>query len=157
MSVSDKLSAQDKFSVSAGWGYYDLTNVGLHWNSSAASSFSIYGGTNFAMGDTRYWSLGLSYAHVYQKPLIWNIRAGYSLGTIYWTSDDELYNFTNLAFPFMALIEYPLSKAFTARLEGGILFNAVLTSDRKQNVEAGYPERVNGNVKLSIIYKFGSR
>jgi len=154
---SDSLAAQDKFSVSGGLGYYELTNIGFHWNSSAASSFSIYGGTNFGMGNTRYLSLGLSFAHVYQKPLFWKIKAGYSLGLIYWTSDDDLYNFTNLALPLMALLEYPLSKSFKIRAEGGILFNAVLTSDRKQNIEAGYPERFNGNAALSLIYKFGSK
>jgi hypothetical protein len=157
ISGSYNLSAQDKFSVSGGLGYYELTNVGIHWNSSAASSFSIYGGSNFGMGNTSYLSLGFSFAHVYQKPLFWDIKAGYSIGIIYWTSDDDLYNFTNLGLPLMALLEYPLSKSFTIRAEGGIIFNAVLTSDRKQNTEAGYPERFNGNAALSIIYKFGSK
>jgi hypothetical protein len=57
----------------------------------------------------------------------------------------------------MALLSYPFSNSFCVRVEGGVLFNAILQSDRKQNVEAGYPERVNGNVRLGIIYKLGSK
>jgi hypothetical protein len=150
-------NAQSKFSLTAGWGYYELTNIGVQWNLSEISSLSIYGGTNFGLNNVTLWSAGLSFDQTFRKPIIWKLKPGYSIGTLYWTSDDEFYYFKTLAFPFMVLLSYPFSASLSARVEGGVLFNAVLQSDRKQNVEAGYPDRFNGNVRLSIIYKFGSK
>ena len=149
------LSAQSKFSATAGWGYYELINIGAQWNFSEISSLSVYGGTNPWSAETKGWSAGLSFDQTFRKPVFWKLKPGYSVGTLYWTSDDDLYNFKNLAFPFMALLAYPFSSSISARVEGGIILNAILESDRKQNVEAGYPARINGNVRVSIIYKFG--
>lgn len=149
------LSAQSKFSVTGGWGYYELTNVGVQWNISKVSSLSLYGGTNFGFRDYKSWSAGLSFDQTFQKPLFWKLKPGYSLGFLYWTRDDEWYYFENISIPVMALLAYPVSESVSARVEGGVIFTSVLLSDRKQNVEAGYPERFNGNIRLSIIYKFG--
>jgi hypothetical protein len=149
------LSAQSKFSATAGWGYYELVNIGAQWNISEISSLSLYGGTNLGRSDTKYWAAGLSFDQTFRKPVVWKLKPGYSLGALYWTSNDDLYNFKNMAFPFMALLAYPISSSISARVEGGVLFNAILQSDRKQNVEAGYPDRFNGNVRFTIIYKIG--
>lgn len=149
------ISAQSKFSLSGGWGYYELANIGAQWNFSKVSSMSVYGGTNFGLNNKTEWSAGLSFDQTFLKPIIWKLKPGYSLGLLYWTSDDELYYFKNMAFPFMALLSYPVSASVSLRAEGGMIINAILQSDRKQNVEAGYPDRFNGNVKLSIIYKLG--
>lgn len=149
------LSAQSKFSATAGWGYYELVNIGGQWNISDISSLSLYGGTNPRRAETKSWSAGLSFDQTFRKPVFWKLKPGYSLGTLYWTSDDDLYTFKNLAFPFMALLSYPITGSISARVEGGIILNAILQSDRKQNVEAGYPQRFNGNGRVSIIYKFG--
>jgi hypothetical protein len=153
----ENANAQSKFSATAGWGFYELANVGVQWNYSQISSLSLYGGTNFKKNETSQYSVGLSFDQTFRKPIVWKIKSGYSVGTIYWTSDNELYYFKNLSFPFMALLSYPFSNSFCVRIEGGMLFNAILQSDRKQNVEAGYPERFNGNVRLGIIYKLGSK
>ena len=152
---SNIVFAQSKFSATAGWGFYELINIGAQWNFSEISSLSLYGGTNPGRVDTKYWSAGLSFDQTFRKPIVWKLQPGYSLGVLYWTSDDDLYYFKNIAFPVMALLAYPFSNSLSARVEGGMLLNAILQSDRKQNVEAGYPERFNGNVRLSIIYKFG--
>jgi hypothetical protein len=149
------ISAQNEFSLSVGWGYYELTNIAAQWNLSKVSSLSVYGGTNFGLNNKTEWSAGLSFDQTFQKPILWKLKPGYSLGLLYWTSDDELYYFKNMAFPIMALLSYPVSSSVSLRVEGGMIINAILQSDRKQNVEAGYPDRFNGNVKLSIIYKFG--
>ena len=149
------LSAQSKFSATAGWGYYELVNIGAQWNITQISSLSVYAGANMGTKEKQLWSAGLSFDQTFLKPIVWKLRPGYSLGMLYWTSNDDLYYFKNLAFPFMALLAYPISNAVTFRAEGGMILNAILESDRKQNVEAGYPDRFNGNVKLSIIYKFG--
>jgi hypothetical protein len=154
---SQFLSAQGKFSATAGWGYYELVNIGAQWNMTQISSLSLYAGGNMGPKEKQQWSAGLSFDQTYRKPIVWKIKPGWSVGTLYWTSNDDLYYFKNLAFPFMALLAWPASSSLSLRAEGGILFNAVLQSDRKQNVEAGYPDRFNGNVRFSIIYKFGTK
>ena len=67
--------------------------------------------------------------------------------------NDELYLFRSVSFPVMALLAYPISKLLTLRLEGGAVLTSVLESDRKQNVESGYPDRFNGNIRINLIYK----
>lgn len=149
------LSAQSKFSLTGGWGYYEAVNIGGQWNMSNTSSLSLYGGTNFGINDKTTWTAGLSFDQTFVKPIVWKLKPGYSAGLLYWTSDDELYYFKNFSFPLMAILAYPVSKSMTLRAEGGMIFTSVQESDRKQNVEAGYPERFNGNVRLSLIYKLG--
>ena len=151
------LSAQSKFSVTAGWGYYELTNIGAQWNISEISSLSIFGGTNFGVNDKKLLSAGLSFDQTFPKTLFWKLKPGYSLGTYYWTSDDDLYYFSSMSLPVMILLSYPVSPALSLRAEGGCVFNYVIESDRKQNVEAGFPARWNGNVRVSVIYKFGAK
>lgn len=152
---SNDLSAQGKFSVSAGWGYYELTNIGLRWNVSERSSLSLFGGTNFNLNDKKMVTAGFYFDHTFRNDLIWKLKPGYSLGAFYWKSDDKLYYFHSIAFPAMVMLTYPVSKVLFIRIEGGGVFNAVIVSDRKQNVEAGYPARANGNFRASIIYNFG--
>jgi len=154
---SKTLSAQGKISVAAGWGYYELTNIGVGWNISESSSLSLFAGTNFNINDKKLFTAGLSYGHSFPGNLIGKLRPGYSIGAYYWISDDELYYFSSLAFPAMIMVTYPVSESVLIRAEGGGVFNAVMVSDRKQNVEAGYPARANGNVRLGIIYKFGAK
>jgi hypothetical protein len=154
---SNTISAQGKISVSAGWGYYELTNIGIRWNISESSALSIFGGTNFSLYDKKMVATGLSYDHSFRNDLIWKLKPGFSLGAYYWTSDDELYYFSSIALPAMIMLTYPVSESVLLRAEGGGVFNAVMVSDRKQNVEAGYPARGNGNIRLSIIYKIGAK
>ena len=94
---------------------------------------------------------------MFLKPIIWKLKPGYVLGTIYWTQDDELYFFKTLSFPFMALLAYPVSPGLTIRAEGGIILSSVLETDRKQNVQSGYPDRYNGNFRLNVVYKLGKK
>ena len=152
---SNALSAQGKLSLSAGWGYYELANIGIRWNISESSAISLFGGTNFNLNDSKMVSAGFGYDHSFSNDLIWKLKPGFSLGAFYWKSDDELYFFHSIAFPAMAMLTYPVSRSLFLRVEGGGILNAVLVSERKQNVEAGYPARVNGNFRVSIIYKLG--
>jgi hypothetical protein len=146
-------NGQGKFSLSAGWGYYEATNIGAQWNISKVSSLSLYGGTNFGVNYSKIWTAGLSFSQTFEKPIVWKLKPGYSVGLLYWTSDDELYYFKNLSFPLMIGLTYPVSEKLSVRAEGGAIFTSVMQSDRKQNVEAGYPDRHNGNVRFSVIYK----
>jgi len=146
------------FSLSAGWGNYNLVNVGIQWNYSEKSSLSAFYGTNFQWGDSKSQASGLSYKMVFRQSLIgWKIKPGFSIGTIYWTQDDELYYFKTLSFPAMAILAYPLSPKLSLHIEGGGIYNSVLVSDRKQNVEAGHPLRVNGIYRIGLIYKLGKK
>ncbi len=126
----ESLYSQGRFSASAGWGYYELTNIGIQWNYSEISTLSLYAGYNFGTNDRTSWSAGLSFDQTYRKPLFWKIKAGYSLGAIYWSNDDDLYHFTNISLPVMPLLAYPVSPVLTLRVEGGVIFTAVLESDR---------------------------
>ena len=157
MASSHLLSAQGKFSATAGWGYYEQINVGAQWNFSKKCSFSLYGGTNFGLGDKTIWTAGFSFDQTFLKPIVWKLKPGYSIGILHWTSDDDLYHFENMAFPIMAILAYPVSESLSARIEGGPVFNFNTESERKQNVEAGYPKRFNGNIRLSVIYRFGTK
>jgi hypothetical protein len=154
-STGNYLVAQSKFSLTGGWGYYEQINIGAQWNISKISSLSLYGGTNLIINETKVWTAGLSFDQTFQKPVVWKLQPGYSLGILFWTSNDDLYYFKNISYPIMAILAYPVSRTVMIKAEGGILLTKVLLSDRKQNVEAGYPQRFNGNVRLSLIYKLG--
>jgi len=117
----------------------------------------VFAGSNFGLNDKKEWSGGIYFDQEFLKPIIWKLKPGYSLGAIYWTQDDELYLFQTVSFPFMALLAYPVSPILTIRAEGGVIYSSVLVADRKQNVESGYPDRFNGNVRLNLIYKLGKK
>lgn len=145
--------AQSKFDLSAGVGYYELTHVGINWNYSSKSSAGIYVGTNFHLKEEQLRCIGLSYTHIYLKPLFWKIRPGFSIKPQYWKQDDENYNFSNMTFLFQGVLSYPVHDRLSLNLEGGGVFNSVLETERKQNTTVGSPVRWNGNVSFSIRYK----
>jgi hypothetical protein len=147
------LPAQSGFSLTAGIGKYELLNIGGQWNFAKRSSLSVFAGSNLGVNNKKAWAGGIYFDQVFIKPVNWKIKPGYSLGAIYWTQDDELYYFRTLSIPFMALLAYPVLPVLTVRAEGGIIFSSVLSSDRKQNVESGYPDRFNGNFRINLIYK----
>jgi hypothetical protein len=151
------LSAQSKFSLTEGWGYYELSNIGVRWNFSETSSLWLYGGTNFGFNDQTLWSAGLTFDQTAPKPLFRKMKPGYSFGVLYWSSNDDLYYFKTISFPVMLHLLYPISKSYSLRIDGGGIFNAVLISDRRQNVEAGYPSRINGNVRVTFIFNLGAK
>jgi hypothetical protein len=117
----------------------------------------VFAGSNLGLNDKKQWSAGLYFDQVFLKSIFWKLKPGYSFGAIFWTQDDELYLFQTLSFPFMVLLAYPVSPYLTIRAEGGVIFSSVLVSDRKQNVQSGYPDRFNGNFRLNFIYKLGKK
>jgi hypothetical protein len=141
-----------KFSLTAGWGYYELFNAGVQWKYSNRSSLSTYAGSNLGLNQNTSWEIGLSFDQVFLKPSNWKIKPGYSLGVLLWTRDDDRYYFKAASLPIMALIAYPISPSLTARIESGVIFSEVSESNRKQNVEAGYPDRINANFRVNVIY-----
>jgi len=158
LGVNTNLFAEGKFSLTGGWGNYNMVNVGTQWNFSERSCLSVFAGSSLGWNGNTGWATGLSFEQVFLKSIIhWKLKPGYSLGTMYWTQNDELYYFETLSFPAMAILAYPISPKISIHAEGGGILNAVQTSDRKQNVEAGYPSRINGAIRLSIIYKLGKK
>lgn len=150
-------SAQKGFDVVTGIGYYELVHVGVTWNYSAKSSLGLYMGTNFhAQGILRK-AIGLSFTHIYLKPLLWKIQPGFSLKTQYWDQDDDNYYFTNISFLFQAVLSYPVNKNMRLVLEGGGVLNGAMDTERKQNITVGYPSRLNGNVAFSIRYRINKK
>lgn len=145
--------AQSKFDLSAGIGYYELTHVGINWDYSSTSSAGIYVGTNFHLKEEQLRCIGLSYTHLFLKPLFWKIRPGFSIKPQYWKQDDQNYNFSNMTFLFQGVLSYPFHDRLSLNLEGGGVLNYVLETERKQNTTVGSPVRWNGNVSFSLRYK----
>jgi hypothetical protein len=151
--TTSNIKAQNAFSFTSGIGRYDLANIGTQWNFSERSSFELNGGTNFGLNNKTLWSAGLSFNQVFLKPQNWKVKPGYTVGVMYWTQNDDLYLFQTLSMPINALLAYRISSTLQVRVEGGMIFSTVLTSDRKQNVISGYPDRINGNFGIKFIYK----
>jgi len=155
--ISFSVSAQQKFDFATGIGYYELVHVGVAWNYSAKSSLGLYAGTNFHAQGIKRKSVGLSFTHIYVKPLVWKIRPGFSLKTQYWDQDDDNYYFTNISFLFQGVLSYPVNNNLRLIAEGGGVLNGALATERKQNITVGYPTRWNGNVAFSIRYQINKK
>jgi hypothetical protein len=150
-------SAQKKFDVATGIGFYELVHVGVAWNYSAKSSVGLYMGTNFNAQGIHRKDIGLSFTHIYIKPLVWKIQPGFSLKAQYWDQDDVNYYFTNLSFLFQGVLSYSVNSSLRLVMEGGGVLNAALETERKQNTTVGYPARWNGNVAFSIRYRINKK
>lgn len=149
--------AQDRFSFSTGYGYYETINAGVNWHWSEKSSMGIYAGTNFGLNDRRIRSIGVDYSRIYPNELFWKLRPGFSLQGQYWSQDDENYWFGNVALLMHGVLQYPISQTLQVNLEGGGVLNYATDTDRKQNTTAGFPKRWNGNVAIGIIYQLNRK
>src|SRR4051812_44177395 len=85
----NKEGNNSRFSLTAGWGYYELVNAGFQWNYSKRSSLSAYLGSNLGVSQNTSWAAGLSFDQVFLKPTSWKIKPGYSIGVLAWTRDDD--------------------------------------------------------------------
>ena len=153
ISFSSVCFAQSHFSVIGGYGHYELANLGIEWKFSKHSSIAAYAGYNFEVKDVTALATGLSFNQTFDKPIFSKILIGYTISTIYWVHDDALYNFKNLSFELMPSFSYPISKRLTGRAEAGVTLTYSLASDRKQNIDAGFPDRYNGGFNFKIIYQ----
>jgi len=153
---TEELLAQSPFSVSAGMGRYELSHIAAHWHVSSSSSLALLAGTNFGIDKNTQFSTGLAFSQVLFSSKEWKFKPGYSISSILWTRDDELYYFKTLSFPLMLSASYQYSSSFRFRIEAGAVYSEVLVSDRKQNVTSGFPEYINANFKLNVIYRLPS-
>ena len=143
--------SQSSFSATAGVGFYELVNVGLEWKYSKISSLNLFVGNNFS-SNPKSWSTGGGFNQVFPNKKLGKFRLGYAISAIYWNYDDELYFFESISFQLMPSVSYLLNKKLSFRLEGGVNMTYTLTTDRKQNVTAGLPNRTNGNINFKCIY-----
>jgi opacity protein-like surface antigen len=151
--VTNSAFAQDRFTLSGGYGYYEAINAGANWHYSEKSSVGIYLGTNFGLDDKNVWVMGFDYSHIYLKPLFWKLRPGFSFQPQYWTQDDDNYRFANITLLMHAVLQYPVSETFQINLEGGGALNYATETERKQNTTAGFPRRWNGSFAVGIVYQ----
>jgi opacity protein-like surface antigen len=151
--VTSSAFAQERFTLSGGYGYYEAINAGANWHYSKKSSVGIYIGTNFGLDDRKVRVIGLDYSHIYLKPLFWKLRPGFSFQPQYWTQDDYNYRFANITLLTHAVLQYPVSESLQINLEGGGALNYATESDRKQNTTAGFPRRWNGSFAVGIVYQ----
>ena len=149
----DNLLAQKGFGIRAGIGNYDLGNAGIQYQVSKRSSFEITGGTNLGLNNNTQWAAGLYFNQGFLKPIVWGISPGYSIGSVFWTYNDDLYKFKTTTLPISVLLVYPLSHSMMLRVENGIAFSKVAESTRKQNVKAGFPDRIKYACGITLIYK----
>ena len=145
--------AQDRFSFSAGYGYYETANAGANWHWSELSSMGIYAGTNFGRHDRKIRTIGVDYSRIYLKEIFWKLRPGFSIQAQYWSQDDENYWFSNIATLLHGVLQYPVSRSFQVNIEGGGVLNYAIETNRKQNTTAGFPNRWNGNFAVGIVYQ----
>ena len=153
LTATSSAFAQERFTLSAGYGYYEAINAGINWHYSEKSSVGIYLGTNFGLDNRNVWSMGLDYSHVYLKPLFWKLQPGFSFQPQYWTQDDDNYQFANIALLMHAVLQYPISESLKINVEGGGALNYATETDRKQNTTAGFPRRWNGSFAVGIVYQ----
>jgi hypothetical protein len=151
-------SAQKSFDVTAGIGYYELTHAGILWNYSAKSSVGLYGGFNVLnRSEKKLNSIGLSFTHIYLKPLFWKIQPGFSFKTQYWNQEDDNYFIDNVSFLFQGVLSYPVNNRLRLGIEGGGVLNFAMETERKQNTTVGYPTRWNGNGTFFISYRLNKK
>ncbi len=141
------------FSAQAGWGYYEVTHLGVAWHVDPRAAFAAFGGYGAAGGATT-WSAGLSFAHALFGPL-WTLQPGWSLKAIAWTRSDANYDWTALSVVLGATLAKDLGPRLRLTLDGGVALTGALQSDRKQDFNFGHPERWNGSVCLELGYRIG--
>jgi len=152
--LSPPAHSQTGPSATLGFGNYELINIGLQYQISRTSLFAITGGSNLKINNATAWSAGLSFKQVFPKPLVWGLQPGYSIGANFWTNDDDLYYFENISFPLNVLFVYPINSSFSILAENGLILTKIITSERKQNVTTGFPNRTNYNFSVKLIYRF---
>jgi hypothetical protein len=151
--VYSSLSAQSNFSVTAGLSKYELTNFGIQWHVSDEAALSFAIGSNFGINETVSWSVGGGINEIFGIKQGWTLKPGYSLNMTYWTREDDLYRFEAISMPLMFILAYPISKKMEVQVSGGGIGTYTITSDRKQNVHAGYPKRFDINLGAKLVYK----
>ncbi|BDG05609.1 hypothetical protein [Anaeromyxobacter oryzae] len=141
------------FAVQGGWGYYEVTHVGVSYHLDERAAVALFGGYGVA-GGAHTTTIGATFSHALFRPF-WTLEPGWDLKAIYWTRSDPSYDWTNLSFVLGAYLAKALGPRLRLALDGGVALTGVLESDRKQNFDFGHPTRWNGSVCVEISYRLG--
>lgn len=147
-------SWKNRFSVEVGWGYYEVTHVGVGWHLADTAVLDLFAGGGLAW-DARTVSVGLGFRHDL-FPRFWNVQAGWDVKTLYWTQSDSSYDWKNMSVVFGGYVVRELDSRLAIKVDGGAALSFALQSDRKQNQTFGSPQRWNGSVCVELVYRLGS-
>jgi len=136
----------------AGWGYYEVTHLGLAYHVDDRAAFELFGGAGLA-GSARTMSLGAAFSHALGGP-IWTVEWGWDLKAIYWTQSDTNYDWKNVSLVLGGYLTKEIDPQFWLRLDAGVALSGALDSTRKQNENFAHPTRWNGSVCLDVVYRF---
>jgi hypothetical protein len=141
------------FSATAGWGYYEVSHVGVAYHVAETAAFELFGGLGFA-GEGQKTSVGLGFSHALGG-LIRTMEWGWDVKTIYWTQSDSNYDWKMFSMVLGGYLLRDLNPRLSLKLDAGVALTAALDSTRKQDIEFGHPQRWNGSVCLEAVYRFG--
>jgi hypothetical protein len=144
-----------RFSVTAGWGYYEVSHVGAAYHFSERAALALFGGYGVGPSDQGV-TIGTAFSHALFGP-IWGFQPGWDVKAIYWTQSDENYDWKNLSLVLGPRLEADLGNGLRFALDAGVALSFALESDRKQDFTFGSPTRWNGSVCLEIGYRLGGR
>lgn len=136
-----------------GVGYYERIHAGVAWRPSPRSSLGIFGGTDFSLGDTSTWDLGLSYAHALRQ-LPARFELGLGAKALYWQQSNPDYDWKMMSLVAGAYVARELQPGLALVLDGGAALSFSVDTTRKQNVNYAYPTRWNGSLCLELRYRF---
>jgi hypothetical protein len=142
-----------KYEGTVGVGYYERVHAGVAWKPNAASALGLFGGTDFGLGDTSTWNLGLSYAHALRQ-VAGEFELGLDAKALYWQTSSPDYDWKMMSLVGGAYVARDLRPGLALALDAGVALSFSLDTNRKQNVNYEYPTRWNGSVCLELRYRF---
>ncbi|HET8541129.1 MAG TPA: hypothetical protein VFL83_14740 [Anaeromyxobacter sp.] len=147
--------AWSRFSVHAGWGYYEVSHAGASYHLGPRAALGLFGGWGLGRSE-QDGTLGVSYAHAVLAPA-WGWQPGWAAKAIYWTQSDPNYDWKNLSLVLGPRFVADFGDGLRLALDAGVALTFALESDRKQEFNFGSPTRWNGSVCLEIEYRLGGR
>jgi len=153
----DAPAAAKRFSVEAGWGYYEVAHVGASYHPSERSAIALFGGYGLGHSEQDL-TIGAAYSHAMFGPIgTLQLQPGWNLKAVYWQQSDDYYNWQNLSLVLGPYIATDLGNGLRVALDAGVALSFALETDRTQDFTFGHPQRWNGSVCLEISYRLGGR
>jgi hypothetical protein len=141
------------FALLAGWGYYEVSHLGVSYHANERAAFALFGGYGVGRSEQGA-TVGAVFSHALFGPLR-TLQPGWNLKAIYWRQSDDYYRWQDLSIVLGAYLEKDLGRGLRLALDGGVALTFALESDRQQDFTFGSPTRWNGSVCLEISYRLG--
>ena len=146
------LSAR-RFALQAGWGYYEVSHLGVAYHVDPRASVALFGGYGTG-GSADTVTVGASFSHALFGPVA-TLQPGWDLKAIYWTRSDPNYDWKVASFVLGAYLAKDLTDRVRLALDGGVALSVALESTRKQDFNFGHPQRWTGSVGVEASYRLG--